>query len=90
MNSTYWIAAGRSTSITGPYVDEKGVSLRSGGGTEVLGTHGIYIGPGGESVYSDTDHDLLVYHYYDGSAGGASKLGLNYLGFDSAGWPYAY
>ncbi|MEV0406551.1 arabinan endo-1,5-alpha-L-arabinosidase [Actinoallomurus sp. NPDC050550] len=90
VNSTYWIAVGRSTGITGPYYDRNGTSLMSGGGTAVLASHGSYIGPGGQMVYHDTDHDLLVYHYYDANAGGASKLGINYLGFDSAGWPYAY
>jgi arabinan endo-1,5-alpha-L-arabinosidase len=89
VNSTYWIAVGRSTSITGPYYDESGTSLLSGGGTKLLGSHGIYIGPGGESVYADTDHDLLVYHYYDGSDNGTPKLGINYLGW-SNGWPYVY
>ena len=61
----------------GPYADENGTSLRTGGGTKILGTHGVYIGPDGQSAYADTDHDLLVYHNY-------------YLGFDSAGWPYVY
>ncbi len=90
VNSTYWIAVGRSTSITGPYTDKNGTALLNGGGTKILGSHGNYIGPGGQSIYSDTDHDLLVYHYYDAAAGGAPKLGINYLGFDSAAWPYAY
>lgn len=90
VNSTYWIAVGRSASITGPYVDESGTALLAGGGTEVLGTHGNYIGPGGESVYADADHTLLVYHYYDGADNGAPKLGINYLGFTSDGWPYVY
>ena len=90
VNSTYWIAVGRSSSITGPYLDQSGTALSKGGGTKILASHGTYIGPGGESVYSDTDHDLLVYHYYDATAGGASKLGINYLGFSSDGWPYVY
>jgi len=90
VNSTYWIAVGRSTSITGPYYDRNGTSLLNGGGTQVLGSHSTYIGPGGQNVYSDSDHDLLVYHYYDATANGASKLGINFLGFDSAGWPYVY
>ena len=54
----------------------------------MLATNGRYIGPGGQSVVTDTDGDLLVYHYYDGNDGGRSKLGLNLLGWDSTGWPY--
>ncbi|MBB5891100.1 arabinan endo-1,5-alpha-L-arabinosidase [Kutzneria kofuensis] len=88
VNSTYWIAAGRSSSITGPYRDQAGTALTNGGGTKILATHGNFVGPGGESVYSDTDHDLLVYHYYDATANGAAKLGINYLNFSSDGWPY--
>lgn len=87
VHSTYWIAVGRSSAITGPYVDQSGTALTNGGGTKILATHGNYIGPGGESVYSDTDHDLLVYHYYDATANGAPKLGINFLGFGSDGWP---
>ena len=33
VNSTYQIRYGRSTSITGPYVDRSGVNMMSGGGT---------------------------------------------------------
>jgi arabinan endo-1,5-alpha-L-arabinosidase len=87
VNSTYWIAVGRSSTITGPYSDQSGAALTNGGGTKILATHANYIGPGGESVYSDTDHDLLVYHYYDATANGASKLGINFLTFSSDGWP---
>lgn len=89
-NSTYWIAVGRSTSITGPYVDRNGTRLLNGGGTAVLESHGRYVGPGGQSIYPDSDHDLLVYHYYDANDNGAPKLGINYLAFDNAGWPYAH
>jgi arabinan endo-1,5-alpha-L-arabinosidase len=88
--STYRIMVGRSTSITGTYTDRNGTAMTSGGGTEVLASHGSIIGPGGQSVITDTDHDLLVYHYYDGNANGLNKLGINFLGWDSAGWPYAW
>mgnify|MGYP001366200585 CR=1 FL=1 len=87
--STYHIRVGRATSPTGPFVDRDGVDLRNGGGTEVLESHGRYIGPGGQSVMHDVDGDLLVYHYYDGQDNGAPKLGVNLLDWGS-GWPVAY
>jgi arabinan endo-1,5-alpha-L-arabinosidase len=90
LDSTYKIKVGRSTSPTGPYTDRSGQSMLSGGGTMVLETHGSIVGPGGQSVMSDVDGDLLVYHYYDGNAGGTPKLGINLIGWDSAGWPYVY
>src|ERR1041384_4087873 len=50
--STYRIMVGRSSSITGPYVDRSGVAMTSGGGTEILATHGSIHGPGGQSVFT--------------------------------------
>lgn len=88
-SSTYKIKVGRSSSVTGPYTDKSGVALMNGGGTPVLESHGRYIGPGGQSVLSDVDGDLLVYHYYDGNDNGTPKLGVNLLDW-SSGWPVAY
>ncbi|WP_405378793.1 MULTISPECIES: arabinan endo-1,5-alpha-L-arabinosidase [Streptomyces] len=88
-DSTYRIRVGRASSPTGPFLDANGVDLRNGGGTFVLESHGRWIGPGGQSVLSDVDGDLLVYHYYDGEDNGAPKLGVNLLDW-SSGWPVAY
>ena len=89
-SSTYRIMVGRSTSVTGPYVDRSGRRLLDGGGTQILGTHGNVIGPGGQSVLRDVDGDLLVYHYYDRAANGRERLGVNLIGYDAQGWPYVY
>jgi arabinan endo-1,5-alpha-L-arabinosidase len=86
--STYRIMVGRSTSASGPFTDRNGTAMTSGGGTQILAGHGAIHGPGGEGVIADTDADVLVYHYYANS--GASFLGINLLGYDSAGWPFAY
>lgn len=86
-NSTYRIMVSRATSPTGPYVDESGVAAMSGGGTQILGTHGFVVGPGGQTVMHDGDGDLLVYHYYDGNLNGTAQLGLNHLSWSSSGWP---
>ncbi|AGP52456.1 arabinan endo-1,5-alpha-L-arabinosidase [Streptomyces rapamycinicus] len=88
-SSTYKIKVGRATSPTGPYYDKSGVNMMNNGGTPVLESHGRYIGPGGQSVLSDVDGDLLVYHYYDGQDNGTPKLGVNLLSW-SGGWPTAY
>lgn len=87
-SSTYRVVVGRSTSVTGPYVDRAGRALTSGGGTEILAGQGGVHGPGHQDVFGDTDHDILVYHYY--ADNGAPLLGLNWLGWDSAGWPYVH
>jgi arabinan endo-1,5-alpha-L-arabinosidase len=85
-SSTYRIMVGRSTAATGPYTDRAGVALTDGGGTEILATHGGIIGPGHEAVVQDTDHWLLVYHYYTSSG---SRLGINFVDW-SDGWPHAF
>lgn len=87
-SSTYRIVVGRSSSVTGPYLDRGGIDMLNGGGTILLSSHGNIYGPGGQSVYADADGPVLVYHYYDGNNNGAPTLGINLLGFDSAGWPY--
>jgi arabinan endo-1,5-alpha-L-arabinosidase len=87
-SSTYRIIVGRSSSITGPYSDRGGVALTSGGGTILLSAHGNINGPGGESLFADTDGDILAYHYYDGNNNGDPALGINVLGWTADGWPY--
>ncbi|KAF8587036.1 glycoside hydrolase family 43 protein [Ramaria rubella] len=82
-SSTYNIRVVRGTSPTGPFTDQSGVAATAGGGTLVLGTHGSIIGPGGQSVFSDNDGPIMVYHYYTSSG---SLLGINRLDF-SSGWP---
>jgi len=87
-SSTYRIIVGRSSTVNGTYLDRGGVALTSGGGTILLSAHGNIIGPGGQSVFSDTDGDILVYHYYDGNNNGYPALGINVLGWTSDDWPY--
>lgn len=87
-SSTYRIMVGRSTSVTGPYVDRNGVAMTSGGGTQILAGHGSIHGPGHQAVLRDGASDVLFYHYY--ADNGASYLGINLLGWDAAGWPYVY
>lgn len=84
-SSTYRVMVGRSTSVTGPYYDRNGVNMNSGGGTQILASHGSIHGPGHQAVLADTDGDFLVYHYY--ADNGVSLLGINRLVYDSAGWP---
>ncbi len=86
--STYRVMVGRASSITGPYLDRAGTPMTSGGGTQVLAGHGSVHGPGHQAVLADTDGDLLVYHYY--ADNGAALLGINRIGYDTAGWPFVH
>ena len=87
VNSTYNIRVGRSTSVTGPFLDQNGVSMSSGGGTLFLGTDGNYIGPGQIGIFHDSGVDWFSYHYYNGAASGAPTFNLRTLVWSSTGWP---
>ncbi|MBC9724153.1 arabinan endo-1,5-alpha-L-arabinosidase [Streptomyces sp. TRM68367] len=89
VNSTYKIKVGRSTSVTGPYVDSTGKPMLEGGGDLLLAGHGKYIGPGGQSIFRTQGRDWLAYHYYDADDEGTPKLGLNQLRWTRDGWPNA-
>jgi arabinan endo-1,5-alpha-L-arabinosidase len=90
--SPYRIIVGRSSSPQGPYIDRGGLDLTAGGGTILLSTHSNIVGPGGQSIFTDTVSGVatptIVYHYYDGNNNGTPTLGINRLGFTSDGWPY--
>jgi arabinan endo-1,5-alpha-L-arabinosidase len=83
VDSDYQITVGRSENVTGPYVDRDGRALLEGGGTVVQSTSGDRVGPGGQSV----SEEILAYHYYDATAEGAPRLGLQRLSWDDDGWP---
>lgn len=87
VNSTYKIRVGRSTSVTGPYVDSTGKPMLEGGGDLLLAGHGRYVGTGGQSVFRARGGDWLAYHYYDSDDDGTPKLGLNRLDWGRDGWP---
>lgn len=84
-DSTYRVMVGRSRSITGPYVDRAGVPMMSGGGTEILATHGGVHGPGHEALIRDRGDWLMLYHYYS-DAIPTGTLGINRVTWPG-GWP---
>jgi len=90
-SSTYRTMVGRSSSITGPYVDRNGVQMMNGGGTEIMATHGSIFGPGHPAVFTDVDADVFVYHYYwTNNPPTNGKLGINLISWDSGGWPVVF
>jgi len=84
VNSTYKMVVGRSTSITGPYVDKNGVSMLNGGGTIIDAGNSRWKGPGHQDVY---ENSIIIRHSYDATDNGTPKLLINDLYWDSAGWP---
>jgi arabinan endo-1,5-alpha-L-arabinosidase len=81
-NSTYHISYGRSTSMTGPYLDKNGVDMLNGGGTTLDAGGGRFIAPGGESV----SNGVMARHELDSQNGYNGVLFLNDLYFTN-GWP---
>jgi arabinan endo-1,5-alpha-L-arabinosidase len=87
INSTYNIRVGRSTSVTGPYLDRKGVNMTSSSGSIFLESTARFIGPGQAGILNDGGINWLTYHYYDGNNNGTPALGLGQLTWSADGWP---
>ena len=84
--SDYRMVVGRSTSVTGPYLDQAGTPLTSGGGTEILRGYNEFVGTGGGSIYIGHDSAYLVNHYYDATDGGTPRLNVRPVRW-RGGWP---
>jgi arabinan endo-1,5-alpha-L-arabinosidase len=87
VESTYNIRVGRSTEITGPYVDRDGKPMMDGGGTLVYGGSKRWIGPGHNSIFIENDTYYMVYHAYDAQQGGTPVLHIEALLWDADDWP---
>lgn len=94
VNSTYNVRVGRSTSITGPYLDRNGVDLRSNGGTPFAEASGKFAGPGHIGVLEENGQRWFSYHYYDAGsyssgygAFGTASFDIQPLQFTADDWP---
>jgi arabinan endo-1,5-alpha-L-arabinosidase len=87
--STYRIMVGRSSEITGPYVDRDGELMKEGGGTPILTGNARWIGPGGQSVWLGHGNypDILAFHAYAATTG-KPALQISTLSWED-GWPHA-
>ena len=86
--STYKIVVGRSASAHGPFLDQAGVDMASGGGTVLLQGDGVsWSGPGGQTAYVDPAMgDLIVFHALNLAQQGLDYLFVRSLSFGT-GWP---
>lgn len=87
INSTYKMIVGRSKNVQGPYLDKEGVSMQTGGGTIVLQGDKDWYGVGHNATYTFDGKDYLIFHGYDASDKGRSKLRIEPLTWDVEGWP---
>ncbi|GAC1589465.1 MAG: hypothetical protein NVS3B25_07080 [Hymenobacter sp.] len=88
ISSTYYVQMGRSLSPDGPFLDQQGMDLLQGGGTNFLVSKNNYIGPGQVGLFRENGIEYLTYHYYDGSrTNGPPTLAIGKLTWGAAGWP---
>jgi arabinan endo-1,5-alpha-L-arabinosidase len=89
-DSGYNIRVGRSRSVNGPFIDNMGVDMIQGGGYQLIGSSGRYIGPGhfGLLDVSDGVQKFSMHWEADLDRGGASVLDIRPLLWKD-GWPVA-
>jgi len=89
-NSTYNIVVGRSRKVTGPYLDNMGRDMLTGGGKMVLAARGRVMGPGhfGRFIVEDGVEKMSCHYEADLDLSGRSTLGILPLLWKN-GWPAA-
>ncbi|HVU10572.1 MAG TPA: arabinan endo-1,5-alpha-L-arabinosidase [Phototrophicaceae bacterium] len=85
--STYNVRVGRSEKVTGEYVDQDGVSMLTGGGTQITFPTDRWKGPGHCGILIDNGIYYIAYHAYDAQLGGSPTLRINPIIWDADGWP---
>lgn len=60
----YKVRVCRSSTLTGTYTDSNGTSCLEGGGNYVLESHGEVYGPGGQGIFDDPTHGVIMYYRY--------------------------
>jgi len=83
----YNIRVGRATTVTGPYVDQAGTSLMSGGGTLLVQGNTDWVAPGHNAVITYNNKTYNIYHALKGSSSGAATLRISEIAWDANGWP---
>ena len=85
-DTKYYCGVGRSTSLTGPYVDRNGRPMLEGGHTAVTDYKDGIVKVGHDSVFRDTDgQDYLVCEYFWG--GSSSMMCISTIEWTEDGWP---
>ncbi|MEZ4239493.1 MAG: arabinan endo-1,5-alpha-L-arabinosidase [Myxococcota bacterium] len=87
IDSTYKILVGRSSAVTGPYVDRVGNPLLSGGGTLLVEGDTRWRGPGHSAMIEGPSGWYNVYHAYDADNAGVPTLRIAEVTWADDGWP---
>ena len=84
--STYKMIVGRAKNLKGPYLDKSGLAMNKGGGTILLAGDKDWYGVGHNGVSTFDGTDYIIFHGYDASDKGISKLQLKKLSWVDE-WP---
>ena len=87
LKSDYKVVVGRSTRVTGPYVDKDGRELTRGGGSLVVDSNDEFVAIGHSAAYHFDGKDYFMAHGYSLSEDGVSKLFFREMTWDEEGWP---
>lgn len=85
--STYKMRVGRSEQLSGPYLDKDQKPMTKGGGSLILEGDTQWYGVGHNAVCTSDGKDFLIFHGYDASDKGRSKLRIEELTWDASNWP---
>ncbi|MBN1456524.1 MAG: arabinan endo-1,5-alpha-L-arabinosidase [Sedimentisphaerales bacterium] len=86
-SSTYNVRYGRATDVTGPYLDEDGISMMYGGGTQITWPDDDWKGPGHNDVLLDDDGRYWLLHHAYAVPSGWAGLRIHELFWTPDGWP---
>lgn len=91
-DSSYEIRMGRTTDLSKPFIDKQGKSLLEGGGSLLLDSDDLQIGPGHAGIYQTVvDNeiiDIISYHYYTVDSDPWATIATRELLWCN-GWPQA-
>ncbi len=90
-SSTYQVVVGRSSSPTGPYLDDKGRDMTAKSvGKLVIARNDDFVGTGHNSVIDDVNGDAWFYYhaYHNDNTSKGRVLLMERMLFDDEGWPY--
>ena len=89
-NSTYRVVVGRSTKLTGPYLNKQGGDMKNNNYTTILTGNNRWKGPGhnSEIITDDNGDDWMLYHSYDRNNDFKGRLMLlDKITWSADGWP---
>ncbi len=90
VNSTYRTVVGRSTRLTGPYVNKQGGRMIDNNYTTIIQGNASWKGPGhnSEIITDDAGQDWLLYHAYSTTTPDYGRvLMLDKITWSRDGWP---